>query len=56
MEATGVYLSIRYTNHLAAAGIDPSVGSVGDSYDCEHDRGAARQGLTPVTNDLVSLR
>ncbi len=33
MEATGVYLSIRYTNRLAAAGIDPSVGSVGDSYD-----------------------
>ena len=29
---------------------------LGDSYDCEHDRGAARQGLTPVTNDLVSLR
>ena len=50
------YLSIRYTNRLADAGIDPSVGSVGDSYDCEHDRGAARQGLTPVTNDLVSLR
>ena len=50
------YLSIRYTDRLADAGIDPSVGSVGDSYDCEHDRGAARQGLTPVTNDLVSLR
>ncbi len=28
-----MYLSIRYTNRLAAAGIDPSVGSVGDSYD-----------------------
>ena len=27
------YLSIRYTNRLADAGIDPSVGSVGDSYD-----------------------
>ena len=27
-------LSIRYTERLAEAGIEPSVGSVGDSYDC----------------------
>ena len=27
------YLSIRYKERLAGAGIDPSVGSVGDSYD-----------------------
>jgi putative transposase len=27
------YASIRYTNRLAEAGIEPSVGSVGDSYD-----------------------
>ncbi len=27
------YLSIRYTGRLAQAGIEPSVGSVGDSYD-----------------------
>ncbi|SHK69195.1 Transposase InsO and inactivated derivatives [Shimia gijangensis] len=27
------YLSIKYTERLAEAGIDPSVGSVGDSYD-----------------------
>ena len=27
------YVSIRYTQRLAAAGIEPSVGSVGDSYD-----------------------
>ena len=27
------YLSIRYTERLADAGIDTSVGSVGDSYD-----------------------
>ena len=30
---TGQYLSIRYTDRLADAGIDPSVGSIGDSYD-----------------------
>lgn len=29
----GQYLSIRYTDRLAEAGIEPSVGSVGDSYD-----------------------
>ena len=27
------YVSIRYTDRLADAGIEPSVGSVGDSYD-----------------------
>ena len=27
------YLSIRYTERLTEAGIEPSVGSVGDSYD-----------------------
>ena len=27
------YLSIKYSGRLAEAGIDPSVGSVGDSYD-----------------------
>ena len=27
------YLALRYTNRLAEAGIEPSVGSVGDSYD-----------------------
>jgi transposase InsO family protein len=29
----GQYLSIRYTERLAQAGIEPSVGSTGDSYD-----------------------
>ncbi|GAB3372610.1 hypothetical protein GCM10027514_06810 [Azotobacter armeniacus] len=27
------YVSIRYTERLTEAGIEPSVGSVGDSYD-----------------------
>ena len=30
------YVSIRYTERLVEAGIEPSVGSVGDSYDCEY--------------------
>jgi len=28
-------VSIKYTERLAAAGVEPSVGSAGDSYDCE---------------------
>jgi putative transposase len=35
------YVSIRYTERLANAGIEPSVGSVGDSYDCKYG-GAVR--------------
>jgi putative transposase len=35
------YVSIKYTERLAEAGIEPSVGSVGDSYDCKYG-GAAR--------------
>ena len=30
---TAQYLAIRYTERLADAGIEPSVGSVGDSFD-----------------------
>ena len=30
----GQYLSMRYTERLAEASIEPSVGSRGDSYDC----------------------
>jgi len=39
MDRGGQYLSIRYTERLALAGIEPSVGSVGDSYPsqrCKH--------------------
>jgi len=50
------YLAMRYTDRLAEAGIAPSVGSRGDSYDCEHDGVAVRPDLTPVTNDFVSWR
>jgi putative transposase len=30
---SALYVSIKYTERLAEAGIEPSVGSVGDSYD-----------------------
>jgi putative transposase len=39
---------MRYTERLADAGIEPSVGSRGDSYDCEHDGVAVRPSLTPA--------
>ena len=50
------YASEDYQTILGARGIVCSMSRRGNCYDCEHDRGAARQGLTPVTNDLVSLR
>lgn len=38
----GQYLAIRYTDRLTEAGIEPSVGSVGDSYDCDYPGAAHR--------------
>jgi putative transposase len=37
----GQYLAVRYTQRLAEAGAVASVGSTGDSYDCEHEGVAA---------------
>jgi hypothetical protein len=31
----GQYTSIRYTDTLALEGLQPSIGSVGDAYDCQ---------------------
>jgi putative transposase len=33
------YVSLAYTDRLAELGIAPSVGSRGDSYDCENGTG-----------------
>ena len=41
---------------LDAHGITCSMSRRGNCHDCEHDGAAARLGLTPVTNDFVSLR
>ena len=61
------YLSIRYTERLAEAGIEPSVGSVGDSYDnalaetiiglykTEVIRRAAARGGTSRTVEFATL-
>jgi putative transposase len=37
------YLAVRYTERLAEAGVVASVGSKGDSYDCEHHVVAAAE-------------
>lgn len=52
------YLSIRYTERLAEAGIEPSVGSVGDSYDnalAETIKGLFKAEVIP-TRALAQLR
>ncbi|RPH56476.1 MAG: IS3 family transposase, partial [Acidobacteria bacterium] len=50
------YTSYAFGKRCEKAGIRPSMGSVGDCYDCEHDGVAVRPSLTPATNDRVSLR
>ena len=37
-DAGSQYTSIRFTEHLALEGVQPSIGSVGDAYDCDHAR------------------
>jgi putative transposase len=45
------YLSIRYSEWLAEIGAQPSVGSSGDSYDCDNGEGAVR----PVSDPCLRL-
>lgn len=40
-DAGSQYTSFTFTTHLTEAGIDASIGSVGDAYDCEHRATAA---------------
>ncbi|MGO3088906.1 MAG: hypothetical protein ACTII7_04400 [Galactobacter sp.] len=39
----GQYTSIRYTEHLDLEGIAPSIGTVGDAYDCQSVSAASRE-------------
>ena len=58
-DAGGQYLSIRYTNRLTEAGIEPSVGSVGDSYDnalAESVIGLYKTETHPQTRSLEGPR
>ena len=45
-DAGSQYTSIAFTDHLAAEGIRPSIGTVADAYDCEHRDCATIWGLT----------
>jgi len=55
-DAGSQYVSVAYTERLAEIHALASIGSIGDSFDCEHDGAAVRPGLTPAMNDLMSLR
>jgi len=50
------YASEDYQAVLDVNGITCSMRRRGNCYDCEHDDGDVRPGLTPATNDPVSLR
>lgn len=45
-DAGSQYTSIRFTEHLELEGIAPSIGSVGDAYDCEQNQGLPGRNLT----------
>jgi putative transposase len=45
-------VSIRYTERLLAAGIEPSVGSVGDS----HDNALAETVIGPFKTEVIRRR
>ena len=47
------YTSLAFGGRCREAGVRPSIGSVGDAFDCEI-AGRRPAGLTPVTTDLVS--
>ncbi len=50
------YASEDYQRLIKTHRMTGSMSRRGNCYDCEHDGVAARLGLTPVTNDFVSLR
>jgi putative transposase len=50
-DAGSQFTSIRYGERLAEMCAAPSIGSVGDSYDCDNHVAAVRDGLTLATTD-----
>lgn len=42
----GQYTSIAFTNRLISEGVDASVGTTGDAYDCEKNQEPPGRGLT----------
>jgi putative transposase len=49
------YLAIRYTERLAEAGVVNSVGSKGDSYDCEDPGVVINQALEGSRQSLLRV-
>ena len=52
-DAGSQFTSVRFTERLDEIGARPSIGTVADSYDCEHDGVLAGRGLTLVTTDRL---
>ena len=50
------YTSLAFGARCRERGVALSMGSVGDCFDCEYDRGAVWPGLTPASTDFVSWR
>ena len=50
------YTSLVFGARCRERGVALSMGSVGDCFDCEYDRGAVWPGLTPASTDFVSWR
>jgi putative transposase len=48
-DAGSQYTSIAHTDRLEDIGAAPSIGTVGDSFDCEKNSGAVQPGLTLAT-------
>src|SRR5690606_5034426 len=50
-DAGAQFTSVRWGERLVELGAQPSIGSVGDSYDCDDSLGAVPGGLTLATSD-----
>ena len=48
------YTSLAFGARCRKWGVALSMGSVGDCFDCEHDRAAVWPGLTPASTDFLS--
>ena len=50
------YTSLAFGARCRESGVALSMGSVGDCFDCEHNRAAVRRGLTLALTDFLSWR
>jgi putative transposase len=52
---SGQYLAIRYTERLAEVGVTNSVGSKGDSFDCEDPGAVVEPSLAGSPTSLLGV-